>query len=220
MLYAYDENFVLALSHDEVVHGKGSMIGKMPGDEWQQFANLRALYGYQYALPGKKSLFMGGEFGQRSEWSVDDELDWKVLQYPNHAGVQSWIADLNTVYRSEPAMFAQDYDPAGFQWIDASDAAASVLSLLRDADGSRPIVVVLNLTPVLREGYRIGVPSGGVWSVLLNSDDERYWGSGSGTSGNVDSEVVAMHGREQSLVLDLPPLAALYLAPDEESEQS
>ena len=214
MLYAYDENFVLAFSHDEVVHGKGSMVGKMPGDEWQQFANLRALYGYQYALPGKKSLFMGSEFGQRSEWSVDGELDWHVLEYPSHRGMQRWITDLNAVYRNEPALFGQDYDPEGFEWIDASDAAASVLSLLRFAEGSRPIAVVMNLTPIVRQGYRIGVPRGGVWATLLNSDDERYWGSGSGTTGTVVAEAEPMHGRDQSLILDLPPLGVVYLAPD------
>lgn len=211
MLYAYDENFVLALSHDEVVHGKGSMIGKMPGDEWQQFANLRALYGYQYGLPGKKTLFMGGEFGQRSEWSVDAGLDWDVLAHSNHAGMQRWVADLNAVYRGEPALFAVDYEPGGFTWIDADDAEASVLSFLRNAEGSRTVAVVLNLTPVVRSGYRVGVPESGEWEVLLNSDEERYWGSGSGTTGTVDTDPVPMHGRDVSLELDLPPLGALYL---------
>lgn len=212
MIYAYDENFVLTLSHDEVVHGKGSLVNKMPGDEWQQFANLRALYGYQYGLPGKKCLFMGGEFGQRSEWNPDAGLDWWVLEHPNHEGMQRWVADLNAVYAAEPALWRQDFEPGGFSWIDAGDRASSVLSFVRHAADGRPVVVVLNLTPVLRSGYRIGMPSEGFWEVLLNSDDERYWGSGTGPSGTVSATDEASHGRSHSVVLDLPPLAALYLA--------
>jgi 1,4-alpha-glucan branching enzyme len=213
MLYAYDENFILTLSHDEVVHGKGSLLNKMPGDEWQQFANLRALYGYQYGLPGKKCLFMGGEFGQRSEWAVDHDLEWFVLDHPNHRGVYHWVQDLNTTYATRPALWRMDYDPVGFQWIDADDAAASVLSFIRnDGDGAL-VAVVLNLTPVARGGYRIGVPHGGGWRVILNSDDTRYWGSGAGTTGTVWADAAPMHGRDYSLLLDLPPLGALYLAP-------
>jgi len=212
MLYAYDENFILALSHDEVVHGKGSLVNKMPGDEWQQFANLRALYGYQYALPGKKSLFMGGEFGQRSEWSVDGELEWFVLDHDNHAGMQRWIEDLNALYTREASLFVADHEPSGFEWIDASDTGASVLSFLRKG-GERPVLVVFNLTPVVRPGYRVGVPLGGRWETLLNSDDIRYWGSGAGTSGSVEAIDAAIHGRSRSLALDLPPLGVLFLAP-------
>jgi len=199
MLYAYDENFILALSHDEVVHGKGSLVNKMPGDEWQQFANLRALYGYQYSLPGKKCLFMGGEFGQRSEWSVDQQLEWFVLDQDNHAGMQRWVADLNALYRGEDSLFIEDYDPAGFEWIDAGDAGASVLSFLRKG-GERP-------------RYRIGVSTGGRWETLLNSDDERYWGSGAGTNGMIGAVDAPMHGQSHSLSLDLPPLGVLFLAP-------
>jgi 1,4-alpha-glucan branching enzyme len=213
MLYAYDENFILTLSHDEVVHGKSSLVNKMPGDEWQQFANLRALYGYQYGLPGKKCLFMGGEFGQRSEWAVDHALDWYVLDHPNHKGMRRWVKDLNGVYAAHPALWRLDYDPAGFEWIDADDAAASVLSLLRRGGDGTFVAVVLNLTPTPRNGYRIGVPQGGAWQVLLNSDDTRYWGSGAGTTGTVWADSAPMHGRDDSLLLDLPPLGALYLAP-------
>jgi 1,4-alpha-glucan branching enzyme len=212
MLYAYDENFVLALSHDEVVHGKGSLINKMPGDEWQQFANLRALFGYQYALPGKKSLFMGGEFAQRSEWSVDRQLEWFVLEHSNHAGMQRWVQDLNETYGRESSLFIDDIDPSGFEWIDASDTGSSILSFVR-LGGERPVVIVLNLTPVVRAGYRIGVPAGGPWETLLNSDDVRYWGSGAGTAGTVDATDAPMHGRSHSLALDLPPLGVLYLSP-------
>jgi len=212
MLYAYDENFVLALSHDEVVHGKGSLINKMPGDEWQQFANLRALYGYQYALPGKKCLFMGGEFAQRSEWSVDRQLEWFVLEHGNHAGMQRWVRELNTLYRREESLFVEDHDPAGFEWIDASDAGSSILSFLRKG-GTRPILVVLNLTPITRPGYRIGVPVGGRWETLLNSDDTRFWGSGAGTSGTVEAAEAPVHGRGRSVSLDLPPLGVLFMAP-------
>ncbi len=213
MLYAYDENFILTLSHDEVVHGKGSLVNKMPGDEWQQFANLRALYGYQYALPGKKCLFMGGEFGQRSEWAVDQQLEWFVLDHDNHAGMQRWVADLNGRYRSEASLFVEDYDPAGFEWIDAGDAGSSVFSLLRKG-GDRPVLVVLNLTPVSRPGYRIGVPTGGRWETILNSDDERYWGSGAGTNGPIEAVDAPMHGRDLSVSVDLPPLGILFLAPE------
>ena len=213
MLYAYDENFILTLSHDEVVHGKSSLVNKMPGDEWQQFANLRALYGYQYGLPGKKCLFMGGEFGQRSEWAVDHALDWYLLDHPNHKGMRRWVKDLNAIYAAHPALWRLDYDPAGFEWIDADDAAASVLSLLRRGGDGTVVAVVLNLTPTPRNGYRIGVPQGGAWQVLLNSDDTRYWGSGAGTTGTVWADSAPMHGRDDSLLLDLPPLGALYLAP-------
>jgi 1,4-alpha-glucan branching enzyme len=212
-LYAYDENFVLSLSHDEVVHGKGSLVNKMPGDEWQQFANLRALYGYMYALPGKKLLFMGSEFGQRNEWDNDADLTWYVLDYDPHKGMRRWTQALNEVYRTHPALSAADYDPAGFEWIDAGDTAASVLSMLRKTDdpADADVVTVCNLTPAPRHGYRIGVPRAGAWQIVLNSDDERFWGSGTGSTGTVQAEHVPMHGRPASLELDLPPLGVLYL---------
>jgi 1,4-alpha-glucan branching enzyme len=213
MLYAYDENFVLSLSHDEVVHGKGSLLTKMPGDDWQQFANLRALYGYQYGLPGKKLLFMGGEIGQRSEWNVDGELEWWVLDEPSHQGVRGWVSDLNSVYRAEQALWSADMSPGSFEWVDTSDRASSILSFARHSPSGRPVLVVLNLTPVAREGYRLGVESGGTWQVLLNSDSASYWGSGAGSTGTIAADAVPMHGRSNSLSLDLPPLGVLFVAP-------
>ena len=212
LMYAFSENFLLPFSHDEVVHGKGAMIDKMPGDTWQRFANLRLLYTYQWTYPGKQLLFMGGEFGQRSEWSVDRQLEWYVLEHGNHRGMQRWVKDLNAMYRAEPALFVDDYSPAGFEWIDAGDAAASVFSLLRKG-GGRPVLAVLNLTPVARPRYRIGVPHGGPWEILLNSDDGNYWGSGAGSTGAVEAVDIPMHGRSQSLSLNLPPLGIIFAAP-------
>ena len=215
MLYGFTENFVLPLSHDEVVHGKGSLIGKMPGDEWQKFANLRLLFGYMYAQPGKKMLFMGCEFGQVREWAHDTSLEWHVLQYPVHHGVQNWVEQLNRVYREQAALHQLDSDPAGFEWIDCNDTAASVISLLRK--GRSPadeIVIVCNFTPVPRQGYRIGVPSGGYWRELLNSDAQEYGGSGMGNLGGVHAEPSSVHGRPYSINLTLPPLSALFLKPE------
>ncbi|HXP16006.1 MAG TPA: 1,4-alpha-glucan branching protein GlgB [Terriglobales bacterium] len=212
MLYGFTENFVLPLSHDEVVHGKGSLIGKMPGDEWQKFANLRLLFAYMYAQPGKKLLFMGGEFGQVREWAHDTSLEWHVLQYPVHRGVQSWMEQLNRVYREQPALHQLDADPAGFEWIDCNDTAASIVSLLRK--GRSPadqVVIVCNFTPVPRSGYRVGVPSGGFWRELLNSDASEYGGSGMGNLGGVHAESQPTHGRPYSVSLTLPPLAAVFL---------
>ncbi len=212
MLYGFTENFVLPLSHDEVVHGKGSLIGKMPGDEWQRFANLRLLFGYMYAQPGKKLLFMGGEFGQVREWAHDTSLEWHVLQYRVHSGVQSWVEQLNRVYREQPALHQLDSDPAGFEWIDCNDTAGSVVSLLRKGRSPRDqVAIVCNFTPVPREGYRIGVPCGGFWRELLNSDATDYGGSGIGNLGGVQAEGLATHGRPFSLNLTLPPLAAVFL---------
>jgi len=211
MLYGFTENFVLPLSHDEVVHGKGSLIGKMPGDEWQKFANLRLLYGYMFAQPGKKLLFMGDEFGQVREWGHDMSLEWHVTQYPVHSGVQKWIEQLNRVYREELALHEIENDPAGFEWVDCNDTASSVVSLLRK--GKKPedtILVVCNFTPVPREPYRIGVPFGGYWRELLNSDASEYAGSGMGNAGGMHAEEVSEHGRPYSLVLKLPPLGALF----------
>jgi len=212
MLYGFTENFVLPLSHDEVVHGKGSLIGKMPGDEWQRFANLRLLYGYMYAQPGKKLLFMGDEFGQVREWTHDTSLEWHVLQYAVHSGAQRWVEQLNRLYREQPALHQLDNDPAGFEWIDCNDSTASTISLLRKSkSASETIVAVANFTPVPRVAYRLGVPSGGFWRELLNSDAAEYGGSGMGNLGGVQAEAVPAHGRPYSLSLTLPPLAVLFL---------
>jgi len=215
MLYGFTENFVLPLSHDEVVHGKGSLLNKMPGDEWQKFANLRLLFAYMYAQPGKKLLFMGDEFGQGSEWSHDRSLDWWVLQYPVHQGLQKWVRDLNHLIRTEKALHELDSEPAGFEWVDCNDAPMSVISLLRKGKSPRDTVLVAcNFTPVPREKYRVGVPSGGYWKELLNSDGREYAGSGLGNGGGVTAENVKQHGRPFSLELTLPPLAAVFFRPE------
>jgi 1,4-alpha-glucan branching enzyme len=212
LIYAFNENFVLALSHDEVVHGKSSLIGKMPGDEWQKFANLRLLYAYMYAQPGKKLLFMGGEFGQWDEWHHDRSLDWHLLQSDSHGGLLSCVRDLNRVCAAEPALHELDFDPAGFEWIDHSDADNSILSWLRkDKEASHPIVAVFNFTPVARYAYRVGVPHGGFWKEIFNSDSQHYWGSGVGNEGGVDAEFGVSHDRPVSLSLTLPPLGAVFL---------
>jgi 1,4-alpha-glucan branching enzyme len=211
MLYAFHENFVLPLSHDESVYGKGSLLEKMAGDDWQKFANLRALYGYMYAQPGKKLLFMGGELAQRREWAHDSSLDWELLDYPAHAGVQRWVRDLNQLYREEPALHERDCDPAGFEWIDCDDAENSVVSLLRKGQSTANLVVaVCNFTPVPRAGYRLGVPRGGFWREALNSDAVEYGGSGVGNLGGIETESVVHHGRPCSLVLTLPPLSVAF----------
>jgi 1,4-alpha-glucan branching enzyme len=212
MLYAFHENFALPLSHDEVVHGKGSLLGKMAGDDWQKFANLRLLFGYMYAQSGKKLLFMGGEFGQWREWSHDESLDWHLLAYPPHIGLQRWVADLNWRYRSEPALYEQDFHPAGFSWIDCNDAEASVVSLIRRGRTTDDVVlVVCNFTPVPRLNYRVGAVRGGFWKEVLNSDATDYGGSGYGNLGAVEATPVPCHGRLYSLNLTLPPLAAVFL---------
>ena len=211
MIYAFHENFVLPLSHDEVVYGKSSLIGKMPGDEWQKFANLRALFGYMYAQPAKKLLFMGGEFGQWREWVHDSSLDWDLLDYPLHAGLQRWVEDLNRLYRSEPALHELDCDPAGFEWIDCNDADSSVLSLIRKAKSSSAIMLVLcNFTPVPRYSYRVGTPRGGQWQEILNSDAARYGGSNMGNLGGAETAPIGLHGRPYSLTLTLPPLSVSF----------
>ena len=212
--YAFTENFLLPLSHDEVVHGKGALIGKMPGDEWQQFANLRLLYGYMWAHPGKKLLFMGGEFGQRREWQHEESLEWHVLQYPLHDGVQRWIGDLNHGYRTLPGLHAQDFNAEGFDWIDCQDWEQSVIAFMRR--GNRPqdvVIVVCNFTPVPRHNYRLGVPFGGSWEEVLNSDAAIYGGSNIGNLGRIDAAPVAAQGHFQSLPLVLPPLGVVYLRP-------
>jgi len=215
MLYGFTENFVLPLSHDEVVHGKGSLLNKMPGDEWQKFANLRLLFAYMYAQPGKKLVFMGGEFGQSNEWSHDRALDWWLLQYPVHRGVQSWLRDLNHLYRNEKALHELDIDVHGFEWVDCNDAPMSVISLLRKGKSPKDIMLVAcNFTPVPREKYRVGVPSGGWWKETLNSDGAEYAGSGMGNAGGVMAEEIRQHGRPFSLELTLPPLGAVFLKPE------
>ncbi len=212
--YAFTENFVLPLSHDEVTQGKGSLIGKMHGDEWQQFANLRLLYGYMWAHPGKKLLFMGSEFGQRREWQHEESLEWHVLEYPLHAGVQRWVRELNLFYRDTPALYELDFSADGFDWLDCNDADASVIAFLRKSrsPGSE-VLVVCNFTPVVREDYRVGVPRGGLWCERLNSDAREYGGSGQGNLGAVEAAPLAAHGRFHSLSLRLPPLGVLYLQP-------
>jgi 1,4-alpha-glucan branching enzyme len=213
--YAFTENFVLPLSHDEVVHGKGSLIGKMPGDEWQQFASLRLLFGYMWAHPGKKLLFMGGEFGQRREWQHDESLEWHVLQYPLHSGVQRWIRDLNRLYRGTASLHEQDFVDAGFQWIDCDDADVSVIAFLRKSRSGELALVVCNFTPVPREGYRLGVPRAGVWRERLNSDAGVYGGSDLGNLGALTASATPSHGQSQSLSMRLPPLAMVVLTPQD-----
>ncbi|HEY5765886.1 MAG TPA: 1,4-alpha-glucan branching protein GlgB [Candidatus Deferrimicrobiaceae bacterium] len=211
MIYCFAENFVLPLSHDEVVHGKGALIGKMPGDEWQQFANLRALYGYMYAQPGKKLLFMGGEFGQRREWSHEESLEWHVREYPVHAALSRWVEELNRFYRDEPALHELDFDPAGFEWVDCQDADQSVISLLRKGRTTDDILLgVFNFTPVPRHNYRLGVPRGGFWREVLNSDAREYGGSGQGNIGGVEAAPIPVHGRLHSLTVVVPPLGAVF----------
>jgi 1,4-alpha-glucan branching enzyme len=214
LLYAFSENFVLPLSHDEVVHGKGSLIGKMPGDRWQKFANLRAYYGFMWGHPGKKLLFMGGEFAQEAEWNHDRSLDWHLLDDSAHRGVQALVRDLNYLYRVTPALHVFDAEGRGFEWVDASDNEASVLSFLRlGDDNDPPALVVCNFTPVPRENYRIGVPCGGLWRERINTDSADYGGSGVGNGGAVAASDIPWHGRPYSLSLTLPPLATLILEP-------
>jgi len=212
LLYGFSENFILPLSHDEVVHGKGSLLTKMPGDRWQKFANLRAYYGFMWAHPGKKLLFMGCEFGQEREWNHDTQLDWHLLDDPLHAGLHGLVRDLNHLYREETALHRLDAMPEGFAWVDATDSDQSVLSFLRFDAGRRNMALVLcNFTPMPRHGYRVGVPRPGRWSERVNTDADVYGGSGMGNGGGVWSEPVPSHGHEQSVVLTLPPLATLIL---------
>jgi 1,4-alpha-glucan branching enzyme len=210
LLYLFSENFILPFSHDEVVHGKASMLYKMPGDEWQRFANLRLLYTYMFAYPGKKLLFMGNEFGQGSEWNFNQALDWYVMDYPLHQGVQKLVGDLNHLYRDNPALHHHDFEPQGFEWIDCHDSHQSVISFLRKYD-DRYLIVILNFTPIPREGYRIGVPFEGDYYEILNSDSSYYGGSNIGNAGQLHSEPEAWMQRPFSLTLTLPPLAAVVL---------
>ena len=216
MLYAFAENFVLPLSHDEVVHMKGSLLRKMPGDEWQKRANLRLLLGYMFTQPGKKLLFMGGELGQWEEWSHESSIDWSLLEHEAHLGLQRWVRDLNTLYRAEPALHALDCDAAGFEWVDCDDADQCTLAYLRHGgEPRRSVLVACNFTPVPRHNVRIGVPAGGTWREILNGDATLYGGSGQGNLGGVRAAPVSQHGHRHSLSLTLPPLAIAVFAPEE-----
>jgi 1,4-alpha-glucan branching enzyme len=215
LLYAFTENFVLPFSHDEVVYGKGSMIRKMPGDEWQKFANLRLLYGFMFGHPGKKLLFMGDEFGQWSEWNHDASLEWHLLDKPIHAGLNRWVRDLNTLYRGVPALHDLDFDAAGFEWVDCKDFQRSTISFLRC--GRNPndrLLFVCNFTPVVLENYRVGVPSDGLWREVLNSDAPLYGGSGQGNFGGLSTVPLPIHGRPFSLTMKLPPLGIVIFRPE------
>ena len=214
LVYAFHENFVLPISHDEVVYGKGSLLARMPGDPWQQFANLRAFFGYMWAHPGKKLLFMGGEFGQRREWTHEGELEWWVTDLPEHRGMQRWVADLNHVYIDEPALHQVDFSHEGFEWVDCSDRESSVIAFLRKPRKGAPVLVVCNLTPMPRSNYVLGVPLPGNWKELLNSDSRDYGGAGWGNLGGVDASPIGAHGRAHSLTLTLPPLSTLYFKGD------
>ncbi|MDH4653635.1 1,4-alpha-glucan branching protein GlgB [Pseudomonas sp. BN606] len=213
LLYAFSEHFILPISHDEVVHGKGSLLGRMPGDRWQQFANLRLYLAFMWTHPGKKLLFMGCEFGQWREWNHDQQLDWYLLRYPEHAAVRDLVQTLNTLYRQEPPLHQRDGRADGFQWLIGDDSHNSVYAWLRHGENGKPLLVVHNFTPEPRNAYRIGVPRAGLWQLLLNTDEERFSGSGAGTSGALDSEPVIAHGEAQSLLLDLPPLGTLIFRP-------
>jgi len=215
LMYAFSENFVLPLSHDEVVHGKGSLINKMPGDAWQRFANLRCLYAYMWAHPGKKLLFMGQEFAQPDEWSHERSLDWHLLEQSSHAGVQALVRDLNRVYAATPALWENDFDPAGFWWLEANDAASSVVAFARaSVDAEQVLACVANLTPMPRENYRIGLPRAGSWREALNTDSEHYGGTNAGNRGTMQAEPIPWNGQPFSAEISLPPLAVLWLVPE------
>jgi 1,4-alpha-glucan branching enzyme len=213
MVYHYDENFILSLSHDEVVHGKHSMLYKMPGDEWQQAANLRAYMGFMYAHPGKKLNFMGNEIAQSTEWNHDSQLQWWLLQFDKHAGQKKLISDLNHFYRSEPALYEADYMHGGFMWLDHSDYEHSTYAMLRrNKVGDRNVVIVGNFTPVPVPQYRLGVPEAGTYSVVINTDSKCYWGGDYDMGGlTFKSEEVAMHGQNDSILINLPPLATVFI---------
>jgi 1,4-alpha-glucan branching enzyme len=216
LMYAFSENFILPLSHDEVVHGKGSLIEKMPGDRWQKHANLRALYAYMWAHPGKKLLFMGQEFAQEAEWSEQRSLDWHLLEEGDKSGVQALVRDLNHAYRAEPALWEVDFDPAGFYWIEPNDSDANVVVFARASkENERVLITAMNLSPVVRGPYRVGLPRAGRWKELINTDASHYGGSGAGNYGAVEAEPIPWHGQPFSAELTLPPLGALWLVPDE-----
>lgn len=213
--YAFTENFILPFSHDEVVHGKGSLLARMPGDDWQKFANLRLLLGFMFAHPGKKLLFMGGEFGQQQEWNHEEALDWPLLENPFHRGVQKWVQDLNRFYRNTPALYERDFEREGFQWVDFSDWEKSIVSFLRQGeDLDNRILVFCNFTPMVHTEYRIGVTTSGFWREVLNSDAEEYGGSGKGNFGGVRSEPIPLGDKEHSISVTLPPLSVLVFKRD------
>jgi 1,4-alpha-glucan branching enzyme len=215
LVYAFSENFILPLSHDEVVHGKHSLADKMPGDRWQKLANLRALYAYMWAHPGKQVLFMGGELAQWKELDAETSLDWHLLEEADHQGVQSLVRDLNRVYRETPAMWEDDFEPSGFRWLEPNDAAANVVAFARlGKDPKRPLVCVCNLSPVPRYGYRMGMPLRGRWREALNTDSAYYGGTGEGNLGEVKAEAVPWHDQPFSAELTLPPLAVVWLVPE------
>jgi 1,4-alpha-glucan branching enzyme len=215
LVYAFTENFILPLSHDEVVHGKGSLLNKMPGDRWQKLANLRALYAYMWAHPGKKLLFMGQEFAQEAEWSHDRSLDWHLLEQPEHAGIQSLVRDLNRTYKGEPALWEMDYDGNGFWWIEANAADDNVVAFARRTkDSERVVVFAANLSPVPRHQYRLGLPRSGRWTEAVNTDSGYYGGSDQGNLGGVEAEGIAWHDQPFSAEFTLPPLGVLWLVPD------
>jgi len=207
LVYAYSENFVLPLSHDEVVHGKGSILAKMPGDDWQQFANLRLYYAFMWGYPGKKLLFMGQEFAQRGEWSEERALDWHLRASPAHEGVRNLVRDLNRLYRETPALHARDCEPDGFEWLVGDDAANSVFAWLRKAPGEKPVAVIANMTPIARAPYRVPLPHDGRWREIINSDAADYWGSGLGNMGGVEA-------KDGAAWVTLPPLATIMLEYD------
>jgi 1,4-alpha-glucan branching enzyme len=213
LVYAFSENFVLPISHDEVVHGKGSLVAKMPGDRWQQFAGVRSLLAYQWSHPGKQLLFMGQEFAHQNEWAEEHGLDWYELQYADHAGVQRALIDLNKIYKATPALWARDFEPAGFEWIDSNDADHNVLSYLRRDNHGGVVAVVVNFAGIPHEEYRLALPQGGAWKEILNTDAEIYGGSGVGNLGLVHAEPVPWGGRQHSVRLRVPPLGAIYLVP-------
>ncbi|MGE5635931.1 MAG: 1,4-alpha-glucan branching protein GlgB, partial [Nocardioidaceae bacterium] len=215
LLYAFSENFILPLSHDEVVHGKGSLYGKMPGDRWQKLANLRALYAYMWAHPGKKLLFMGGELAQEGEWSYERSLDWHLLEQAENAGIQSLVRDLNRLLRGEPALYELDFDGAGFWWLEPNDSSSNVLAFVRASrGGERVLACVANLAPVPREGYRLGLPRSGRWVEALNTDSQHYGGSNVGNGEGIEAEPGGWHGQPFSAELTLPPLAVVWLVPE------
>jgi len=217
MLYHHHENFILPLSHDEVVHGKGSLLQRMPGDDWQRFANLRALLAYQWFFPGKKLLFMGGEIGQSTEWNANGTVEWWLLTAgPYHAGIQRMMQDLNHLYQAHPGLWEGDFDHEGFYWLDCTDVESSVFSFVRQTkQGNDPLAVVMNLTPVLRANYRLGLPRAGVWKEVFNSDCEIYGGSNQGNLGRVTTEPKPMHGHPQSAPLTLPPVGIVVFQPEQ-----
>ena len=218
LVYAFAENFVLPFSHDEVVYGKGSMIRKMPGDDWQKFANLRLLYGFMFGHPGKKLLFMGDEFGQWAEWNHDASLEWNLLEHPSHAGLKRWVRDLNTLYRGEPLLHTMDFNSAGFEWVDCKDFQRSIISFLRRGQNSNDqLLFVCNFTPVVRQNYRVGVPLEGHWKEILNSDAPLYGGSGQGNFGGLSTVPLPIHGRPFSLNMTLPPLGIVIFRPESPS---